>query len=102
MAAVQMGKLYGAKVIASGTSNEKLKIVKTWGADEVINTGLEGSVSFREEVKQLTENKGADVIYDPVGGDVFDESIRCINWGGRLLIIGFTSGRIPSLSLIHI
>ena len=97
MAAVQMGKLYGAKVIASGTSDEKLKIVKTWGADEVINTGLEGSVSFREEVKQLTENKGADVIYDPVGGDVFDESIRCINWGGRLLIIGFTSGRIPSV-----
>jgi len=79
MAAVQMGKLYGAKVIASGTSDEKLKIVKTWGADEIINTGLEGSVSFREEVKDLTEGKGADVIYDPVGGDVFDESIRCIN-----------------------
>ena len=97
MAAVQMGKLYGAKVIASGTSDEKLKIVKTWGADEIINTGLEGSVSFREEVKELTDGKGADVIYDPVGGDVFDESIRCINWGGRLLIIGFTSGRIPTV-----
>ena len=97
MAAVQMGKLYGARVIASGTSDEKLKIVKTWGADEIINTGLEGSVSFREEVKHLTDGKGADVIYDPVGGDVFDESIRCINWGGRLLIIGFTSGRIPTV-----
>ena len=97
MAAVQMGKLYGAKVIASGTSDEKLKIVKTWGADEIINSGLEGSVSFREEVKELTDGKGADVIYDPVGGDVFDESIRCINWGGRLLIIGFTSGRIPTV-----
>jgi len=97
MAAVQMGKLYGARVIASGTSDEKLKIVKTWGADEIINTGLEGSVSFREEVKDLTDGKGADVIYDPVGGDVFDESIRCINWGGRLLIIGFTSGRIPTV-----
>ena len=97
MAAVQMGKLYGARVIASGTSDEKLKIVKSWGADEVINTGFEGSVSFREKVKELTNNKGADVIYDPVGGDVFDESIRCINWGGRLLIIGFTSGRIPAV-----
>ena len=97
MAAVQMGKLYGARVIASGTSDEKLKIVKSWGADEVINTGFEGSVSFREKVKELTDNKGADVIYDPVGGDVFDESIRCINWGGRLLIIGFTSGRIPTV-----
>ena len=97
MAAVQMGKLYGARVIASGTSDEKLKIVKSWGADEVINTGFEGSVSFREKVKELTNNKGADVIYDPVGGDVFDESIRCINWGGRLLIIGFTSGRIPTV-----
>ena len=97
MAAVQMGKLYGARVIASGTSDEKLKIVESWGADEVINTGFEGSVSFREKVKELTNNKGADVIYDPVGGDVFDESIRCINWGGRLLIIGFTSGRIPTV-----
>ena len=58
MAAVQMGKLYGARVIASGTSDEKLKIVKTWGADEIINTGLEGSVSFREEVKHLTDGKG--------------------------------------------
>ena len=52
-------------------------------------------MSFREEVKELTDGKGADVIYDPVGGDVFDESIRCINWGGRILIVGFTSGRIP-------
>ena len=97
MAAVQMGKLYGAEVIASGTSDEKLSIVKSWGADHVINTGLEGSVEFREKVKSLTNGNGADVIYDPVGGDVFDESIRCINWGGRLLIIGFTSGRIPTV-----
>ena len=53
--------------------------------------------SVREEGKELTEGKGAAVIYDPVGGDVFDESIRCINWNGRLLIVGFTSGRLPSL-----
>ena len=51
----------------------------------------------QEEVKSLTEGNGADVIYDPVGGDVFDESIRCINWGGRLLVIGFAAGRIPNI-----
>jgi NADPH2:quinone reductase len=50
---------------------------------------------FREKVKELTDGRGADVIYDPVGGDVFDESMRCINWGGRILSIGFTSGRWP-------
>ena len=97
MAAVELGKLYGARVIATGTSNEKLEIVKSWGADHVVNTLKEGKTSFREKIKDLTNGNGADVIYDPVGGDVFDESIRCINWGGRLLIIGFAGGRISNL-----
>ena len=97
MAAVQLGKLYGAKVIATGTSDEKLEIVKTWGADEVLNIFENEKVSFKDRVKDLTNGKGADVIYDPVGGKVFDQSIRCINWGGRLLIIGFAGGTIPSL-----
>ena len=97
MAAVELGKLYGARVIATGTSNEKLEIVKSWGADEIVNTLEDGKTSFREEVKELTNGNGADVIYDPVGGDVFDESIRCINWGGRLLVIGFAGGRISNL-----
>ena len=97
MAAVQLGKLYGAKVIATGTSDEKLEIVKTWGADEVLNIFENEKVSFKDRVKDLTNGKGADVIYDPVGGEVFDQSIRCINWGGRLLIIGFAGGTIPSL-----
>src|SRR5690606_28589312 len=52
---------------------------------------------FKDKVKELTDGRGADVIYDPVGGDVFDESVRCIAWNGRLLVIGFTSGRIPSV-----
>jgi NADPH2:quinone reductase len=95
LAAVEMGKLLGATVIATSASDEKLKIVKARGADHVINTG-EG---FREKVKELTDGRGADVIYDPVGGDVFDESVRCIAWNGRLLVIGFTSGRIPSVSV---
>ncbi len=95
MAAVDIGKLWGAKVIATSASDEKLKVVKARGADHVINV----TRGFREEVKELTGGKGADVIYDPVGGDVFDESVRCIAWNGRLLIIGFTSGRIPSVSV---
>lgn len=95
LAAVEMGKLLGATVIATSASDEKLKVVKARGADHVLNV----TKGFREEVKELTGGKGADVIYDPVGGDVFDESVRCIAWNGRLLIIGFTSGRIPTVSV---
>lgn len=94
MAAVQMGKHLGARVIATGSDPAKLAAVKEAGADEVIVIGG----GFRERVKELTRGLGADVIYDPVGGDVFDESTRCIAWGGRLLVIGFTSGRIASIS----
>ncbi|MEL6860824.1 MAG: NADPH:quinone oxidoreductase family protein [Pseudomonadota bacterium] len=94
MAAVDVGKLLGATVIATGGSDEKLEKVKAYGADHVINT----KDGFREQVKALTDGRGADVIYDPVGGDVFDESVRCIAFDGRLLVIGFTSGRIASVS----
>ena len=93
MAAVDVGKLLGATVIATGGSDEKLAKVKAYGADHVINT----RDGFREQVKALTDGRGADVIYDPVGGDVFDESVRCIAFDGRLLVIGFTSGRIASV-----
>lgn len=97
MAAVDLGKHLGAKVIATGGTNEKLAVVKSRGADHVINYTLpDGSLGgFRDEVKALTGGNGADVIYDPVGGSVFDESMRCINWGGRILSIGFTSGVWP-------
>ena len=94
MAAVDVGKLLGATVIATGGSDDKLEKVKAYGADHVINT----RDGFREQVKALTDGRGADVIYDPVGGDVFDESVRCIAFDGRLLVIGFTSGRIASVS----
>ena len=93
MAAVDVGKLLGATVIATGGSDEKLAKVKAYGADHVINTAN----GFRQKVKDLTEGRGADVIYDPVGGDVFDESVRCIAFNGRLLVIGFTSGRIANV-----
>ena len=97
MAAVDIGKILGAKVIATGGRDDKLEVVKSRGADEVINYTLDGGRmgGFREKVKAITQTGGADVVYDPVGGDVFDESMRCVNWGGRILTIGFTSGRWP-------
>ena len=92
LAAVELGRVMGARVIATGGSDEKLAVAAEHGADEVINYA---DGEFKDRVKELTDGNGADVIYDPVGGDVFDQSLRCINWGGRLLVIGFASGRIP-------
>ena len=83
----------GAKVIATASTEEKLKIAKDYGADYCINYS-EGQ--FKEKVKEITNNKGADIIYDPVGGEVFEQSLRCIAWDGRLLIIGFASGKIAN------
>ena len=92
LAAGELGRVMGARVIATGGSDEKLAVAAEHGADEVINYA---DGEFKDRVKELTDGNGADVIYDPVGGDVFDQSLRCINWGGRLLVIGFASGRIP-------
>ena len=93
LAAVDVGKLMGATVIATAGSEAKLAVARKLGADHLINY-REG---FRETVKDLTEQRGADVIYDPVGGDVFDESMRCVAPFGRILIVGFTGGR-PALA----
>ncbi len=93
LAAVDVGKLLGARVIATGGNDAKLEQVRAYGADHVINT----RDGFREPVKALTGGRGADVVFDPVGGDVFDESVRCIAFEGRLLVIGFTSGRIATV-----
>ena len=97
MAAVDLGKHYGAHVIGTGGRDDKLAVVESRGADAVINyTQPDGSLGgFRHKVKEITGSGGADLIFDPVGGDVFDESMRCINWCGRILAIGFTSGRWP-------
>jgi len=94
LAAVDVGRLLGANVIATSASEAKRRILTEYGADHVLP-----DAGFRERVKELTGGRGADVIYDPVGGDVFDESVRCIAFDGRLLIIGFTSGRIPSVNV---
>jgi NADPH2:quinone reductase len=93
LAAVDLAKALGAKVIATSRSAEKLKLVQ---AEYGVEAALPAH-GFREAVKELTGG-GADVIYDPVGGDVFDESVRAIAFGGRLCVIGFTSGRIAKVS----
>lgn len=92
LTAVELGKLMGATVIATASSAEKLALTRQYGADHTINYKEE---DFRARVKEITHKKGANVIYDPVGGDVFDQSLRCIAWEGRLLVVGFASGRIP-------
>jgi len=76
-------------VIATASSDEKLAIAKARGADHLIRYDQE---PFRDAVKRITDGQGADVVFDPVGGEVFENSMRCINWGARLLIIGFTGG----------
>jgi NADPH2:quinone reductase len=98
LAAVDVGKLLGATVIAAASSEEKLAVCTQMGADHVIDY----TKGFREQVKALTDDRGADVIYDPVGGDVSDESMRCIAPFGRLLIVGFTSGRPAEIKANHL
>jgi NADPH2:quinone reductase len=95
MAAIQLGRAFGARVIATAGSAEKLDFAHRQGASHVLNYGDEKWV---DRVKELTGGRGANVIYDPVGGDVFDLSSKCIAPRGRLLVIGFASGRIPSIA----
>ena len=92
LAAVDLGRAMGARVIATARGAAKAAVLKTYGAEAVIDY-TQGP--FKDQVKALTDGAGADVIYDPVGGDVFDQSLRCINWDGRLLVIGFAGGNIP-------
>jgi NADPH2:quinone reductase len=94
LAAVQIGKALGARVIATAGGADKLEVVRQAGADELIDYRAE---DFVERVANLTDGRGADVIYDSVGGDVFDRSLKCIAWNGRLLVIGFAGGRIPEV-----
>jgi NADPH2:quinone reductase len=89
LAAVEIGKLLGATVLAAASSPEKLDVAKARGADHGI---LYGAEPFKDAVKRITDGRGADVVFDPVGGDIFEQSLRCINWGARLLVIGFTGG----------
>jgi NADPH2:quinone reductase len=96
LAAVQIGKALGARVLATAGSPEKLELARRHGAAEAFDYS---TPEWVERVKAATGGRGADVIYDPVGGDVFDLSTKCIAWCGRILVIGFASGRIPSIQL---
>lgn len=93
IAAIQVAKLFGAHVIATASTPEKRAICLAQGADHAIDY-REG---FRDKVKELTGGKGADIVYDPIGANVFDESTRCLNWGARILILGFLGGA-PALA----
>ncbi|WP_315737462.1 MULTISPECIES: NADPH:quinone oxidoreductase family protein [unclassified Bradyrhizobium] len=89
LAAVEIGKLLGATVIAAASSEEKLAVARARGADHLV---LYAREPFRDAVKRITDGRGVDVVFDPVGGEVFEHSVRCIAWGARLLVIGFTGG----------
>jgi NADPH2:quinone reductase len=96
IAAVEIGKVLGARVIACASTDEKLAVCRAHGADETINYAAE---NLRERIGELTRGNGPDVIYDPVGGEYTETALRCIAWRGRLLVVGFASGEIPSIPL---
>ncbi len=94
--AVQIGKALGARVLATASSERKLAVAREHGADAGFDYG---DAAWVDRVKEATGGRGVDVVYDPVGGDVFDLSTRCLAFGGRLLVIGFASGRVPSVQV---
>ena len=99
LAAVQIGRALGARVLATAGSAHKLEVAKAHGAEEAYDYS---NPDWVERVQRATGGRGADVIYDPVGGDIFDLSTRCIAFGGRLLVVGFASGRIPTIQVNRI
>jgi len=99
-AAIQIAKAAGARVIAAASSDEKCALCKGQGADATINySQATPPAALREEIKRLTDGKGPDVIYDPVGGDLAEPAFRSIAWRGRYLVVGFAAGPIPALPL---
>jgi NADPH2:quinone reductase len=94
LTAVELGKLMGATVIAAASTPEKLVLTQEYGADHIINYSTE---NIRDRIKEITGGKGVNVVYDPVGGDLFEPCLRSTAWEGRYLVIGFTSGTIPQV-----
>lgn len=94
LAAVELGKVIGARVLAAASTDEKLAAAHAHGADALINYS---QLELRDAIKALTDGKGVDVIYDPVGGDYTETALRSIAWRGRLLIVGFANGSIPQI-----
>jgi NADPH2:quinone reductase len=96
LAAIELGKLMGARVIACASSDEKLAFARQHGADDAINYATE---NLRDALRERTGGRGVDVVYDPVGGSLTEAAVRALDWGGRLLVIGFAAGDIPKLPL---
>lgn len=92
IAAVEVGKAIGARVIAAASSDEKLDFAREAGADETVNYS---KVSLRDSIKALTDDQGVDVVYDPVGGELAQQALRSLGWHGRYLVVGFAAGDIP-------
>ncbi|MGH0001944.1 NADPH:quinone oxidoreductase family protein [Pseudovibrio ascidiaceicola] len=95
LTAVELGKVMGAKVIAAASSAEKLEAARKAGADELINYSTQ---DLRERLKEITGKTGVDVVYDPVGGELFEQALRSTAWNGRALVVGFAAGGIPTIS----
>jgi len=96
LSAVEIGKVLGAHVIAAASADEKLEVCKRHGADQVINYAKD---DLKQRIKELTGGQGADVVYDPVGGDFSEAALRATAWEGRFLVIGFAAGEIPRIPL---
>ena len=96
LAAVELGRLMGARVIACASSDDKLDLARAHGADETLNYA---ATDLKEGLRRLTGGKGVDVVYDPVGGDLAEAALRAMAWAGRFLVIGFAGGGIPKIPL---
>jgi NADPH2:quinone reductase len=96
LAAIELGKLMGARVIACASSDDKLAFARQHGADEAVNYGRD---DLRDGLKRLTAEHGVDVVYDPIGGDYAEKALRAVGWEGRYLVVGFAAGEIPKLPL---
>ena len=96
LAAIEIGKALGARVIACASSEDKLAVCRGHGADATINYAAE---DLRERIKALTDGRGVDVVYDPVGGPYTEPAFRSLAWRGRHLVVGFAAGEIPKLPL---
>ncbi|MBK9521115.1 MAG: NADPH:quinone oxidoreductase family protein [Rhodocyclaceae bacterium] len=96
VAAIEIGKIMGARVIAAASSEEKLALCRKLGADETINYSTE---NLKDRIMELTGGKGADVVYDPVGGPYTEPALRALGWRGRLLVVGFAAGEIPKIAI---
>jgi NADPH2:quinone reductase len=98
-AAIQLAKAAGARVVATAGSPAKVEVCRAMGADLAVDYSRE---DFVEATKEFTSGRGADIVYDPVGGDVFDRSTKCIAFEGRIVVVGFTSGRMPTAAANHV